>query len=199
MRKIQFAILILFIFNSCAIKKNTLLIPANSNLKIEYENYGDYIATIKNKSKSELTIAVVNIEKNKKTKGFGLGFNGKEKVTVAKKHDLHLRNSINKTIKVILSIEKIKKKETRQRASTVDLILQNKSLKSIPLIIPNVMNPNLSPLSKSGVNLRIGQKIFFKQKGKKYLLLEIDNSLKENTIIDICTILKERKQVLGLK
>ena len=45
----------------------------------------------------------------------------------------------------------------------VPFTLRNNSLKSIPLKIPGVMNPNLSPMSNSGVDLAEGQKVYFLQ------------------------------------
>lgn len=68
-------------------------------------------------------------------------------------------------------------------AKYVDFTLRNESAKSIPLIIPNVMNPNLSPMSNSGVKLQVGQEVYFFPKGKKPLgkkeiLLVVDESLK---------------------
>ena len=55
------------------------------------------------------------------------------------------------------------------------------------------MNPNLSPFSKSGVNLEIGQKIFFKHKGKRVLLLEVSDSIKDGDTINVAQLIKERK------
>jgi len=60
--------------------------------------------------------------------------------------------------------------------SQISFTLLNKSSKSIPLKIPGVMNPNLSPFSKSGVTLKEGQKIYYLKKKKEYLLLTVDNS-----------------------
>ena len=61
------------------------------------------------------------------------------------------------------------------------------------------MNPNLSPYSKSGVELKIGQEIIFKAKGKKYVLLQVDASISDGDIIDVAKLLKEKKAELGLK
>lgn len=44
-------------------------------------------------------------------------------------------------------------------AQAIPMTFHNGSLKSIPLQIPGVMNPNLSPLSDSGVTLEVGQKV----------------------------------------
>jgi hypothetical protein len=79
------------------------------------------------------------------------------------------------------------------------MTFHNGSLQSSPLVIPGVMNPNLSPLSNSGISLDVGQKIYFFPNGKrksKALLFEIDNSLKQDTIVEIDEIIKRRKKEL---
>ncbi|MFN9087652.1 MAG: hypothetical protein ACK5W7_09040 [Gemmatimonadaceae bacterium] len=68
---------------------------------------------------------------------------------------------------------------------SVKLTFRNNSDRSIPLQIPRVMNPNLSPMSNSGVTLEGGQAIFFKYRGKKTLLLRIcDEKPGEVVLID---------------
>ncbi|MEL7342369.1 MAG: hypothetical protein AAGM67_17940 [Bacteroidota bacterium] len=59
------------------------------------------------------------------------------------------------------------------------------------------MNPNLSPLSNSGVDLQVGQKIFFKVRGRRYLLLEVTEDLRD-VKLDVGSLLKERKRELGV-
>jgi len=59
------------------------------------------------------------------------------------------------------------------------------------------MNPNLSPISNSGVDLKVGQEILFKQKGKTYVLLTVDNSY-ANKKVDVAKILRLRKEELGI-
>jgi len=76
--------------------------------------------------------------------------------------------------------------------------LRNNSPKSIPLIIPTVMNPNLSPMSNSGVTLRMGQKVYFKAKGKKRVLLVVDDSIADGDILEVSALLAQRKKELGL-
>ena len=60
------------------------------------------------------------------------------------------------------------------------------------------MNPNLSPLSDSGVTLEVGQKVFYfpnGKKGKKELLFEVDNTFQKDTILQIDEIIKQKKKV----
>ena len=83
-------------------------------------------------------------------------------------------------------------------ADYVNFTLRNTTTKSIPLWIPSVMNPNLSPLSNSGVTLKIGQKILFKYRGKKRILLVATADLKGQTL-DVGKLLKERKKEVDAK
>lgn len=79
----------------------------------------------------------------------------------------------------------------------ISFTLENTTSKSIPLIIPNVMNPNLSPYSESGVKLQIGQKILFRQNGKKHVLLIVDKTIKDNSILNIAELLAKRKREIN--
>ncbi len=73
----------------------------------------------------------------------------------------------------------------------VSFTLANRSLKSIPLRIPGVMNPNLSPMSDSGVTLAVGQKVFFFEGKKQYLLLTVDPQMQGKKLI-VNELIKER-------
>ncbi len=75
--------------------------------------------------------------------------------------------------------------------------LRNNSAKSIPLSIPTVMNPNLSPFSNSGVSLKEGQEIFFFENKKKYLLLTVTPDLEGDTLY-VNELIKTRKVELNL-
>jgi hypothetical protein len=77
-------------------------------------------------------------------------------------------------------------------AAAADLNFKNTSMSSIPLQIPGVMNPNLSPMSNSGVTLDKGQKVYFKYKGKKTLLLEITDQ-QDGDVIIVNELIKARK------
>jgi hypothetical protein len=84
------------------------------------------------------------------------------------------------------------------KSQAIPMTFHNGSLKSIPLNIPGIMNPNLSPLSNSGIELEPGQKIFYfpnGKKGKKELLFEVDNTFRKDTILQIDEIIKQKKKV----
>jgi len=85
------------------------------------------------------------------------------------------------------------------QAQNIHMTFHNGSLQSIPLVIPGEMNPNLSPLSDSGISLDVGQKIYFFPKGKrkrKEILFVVDNNIKKDSVLQIDEIIKKRKKEL---
>lgn len=61
------------------------------------------------------------------------------------------------------------------------------------------MNPNLSPLSNSGVSLNIGQNVYFYPNGtskKRELLFTVDESYQEDQVLEIDAMIEKRKKEL---
>ncbi len=78
----------------------------------------------------------------------------------------------------------------------VSFTLLNRTMKDIPLKIPGYMNPNLSPMSNSGVTVSVGQKVYFRFKGKKRLLFVADESLEGKKLIVNKLISERKKEIL---
>ena len=51
------------------------------------------------------------------------------------------------------------------------------------------MNPNLSPFSKSGVDLPLGQKILLKVAGKDLLLLTVTDTIPKGARINVADLI----------
>lgn len=90
------------------------------------------------------------------------------------------------------------------KAQNIPMTFHNGSFKSIYLIIPGVMNPNLNPKSNSGVSLDVGQKVYFfpdgkKKKKKKEVLFTVGATWKNDTILEIDQIVETRIKELKLK
>ena len=111
---------------------------------------------------------------------------------------IQLTNSSAKDVAVKIKASPRTVSTATSEQQVINFTLANTSGKSIPLIIPGVMNPNLSPFSKSGVNLEIGQEILFREKGKNHILLTVDNSIEDGQKIDVPKLMKERRSELGL-
>jgi hypothetical protein len=84
-------------------------------------------------------------------------------------------------------------------AQDINFTFHNGSLKSIPLDIPTVMNPNLNPLSTSGISLAIGQSVYFYPDGKskkRALLFTVDENFVQNQVLEIDELIDKRKKEL---
>ena len=178
-------------------QSSTLYIPPNSSIELDDNNYDlngldIFGLKIKNKSLSTIGVRVENKITGEFTSGFGLGPLGKEGIVISKGDVVIFSNNTQKSVKLKTTyfIPQEENNFISKETESISFTLNNSSLKSIPLIIPNVMNPNLSPLSNSGVDLKIGQEIFFKNKGKKILLLRVSDKIKEGEIIDVNQLIK---------
>ena len=176
-----------------------LHIPANDKIELDYPDFKTYEAHVVNKSMKDLDVKVLNIETNDQMSGFGLGKKGKAEVMVTENGKLSIYNNNDSKAKVKIKVKEKKVMAPNPARKYVSFTLRNNSASSIPLIIPTVMNPNLSPFSNSGVDLKIGQEIIFKHKGKRYVLLTVDQSIEDGSVIEVSKLLKEKKKELGLK
>ena len=87
-------------------------------------------------------------------------------------------------------------------AQNINLTFHNGSLQSISLEIPSVMNPNLNPLSNSGITLKLGQNVYFYPNGrskKHALLFTVDETFVQNQVLEIDELIDKRKKELNDK
>jgi hypothetical protein len=176
----------LFFIGMTAFGQEEVKIESGSSLELSYEKFSTCLVEIKNKSTNSFEVAVEDSATDKWIKGFGLGPKAKVSVDVAPEQVLIFTNDSDTDIEVTLKfIERTAPIKAIDASKMVTFTLHNSSAKSIPLVIPSVMNPNLSPFSDSGVKLQMGQKIYYKKKGKKKLLLIVDDSIAEGAKIDV--------------
>ena len=186
------------LFSACSNYQMRVQIPAKEKLVLDYPNYDTFMAELQNRSLTTLDVKVVSKKEEKWVRSFGLASMATEKIRVEQENQLVLANNSNKTIKLRVNVEGMKRKENPTKKEYRSFTLQNKSDKSIPLIIPNVMNPNLSPLSKSRVDLKIGQEILFRVGVKKYVLLTVDEQIQNGDLLNVGELMAQRKKELGL-
>lgn len=145
---------------------------------------------IKNTSDLSIQVEIFQQGSNQKSGGFGLSAKGKTAVDLDE--DKYLRLVNNNPTAVILELKQRKQKQQKEvnEERRIQLTLLNSSARSIPLIIPTVMNPNLSPFSRSGVSLTLGQKIYLKKGMHRQLLFEVTDSLAQGTELDISELVR---------
>lgn len=174
--------------------KETIQIAALKSVELTYAEFGDFDVNLINKSGKPLTVAVLDPKTKKTVKSFGLGPIAEALLTVEKDQILKVTNNSTKEISLDLDfVEKKPYNYNPELAPVVNFTLHNSSLRSIPLIIPNVMNPNLSPLSNSGVSLKWGQEIYYRKGNKKILILTIDKSIQNGDKVDVPSLIKDLK------
>lgn len=171
--------------------KEKVTIGALQKVELTYAEFSNYNVQLSNRSGKQVDVAVIDPTTNQQVKGFGLGPMGTVVVSVGEGQVLTLKNKSTKEISISLDfVERKTEVLATSNTATVAFTLHNSSIKSIPLVIPNVMNPNLSPISNSGVSLNIGQKIYYRKGGKKKLLLVVDDTIKQGDKIDVAEMIK---------
>ena len=194
MKNMIFTFAMLFVL-ACSAPKNSVHIPANQTIEMDYPQYGLWMASLKNKSMVGVDIHVINKSTKDTIRGFGLNLKGQADVMVERDAYLCIVNTSDSGVDLKIGISEQdpvimqKPAEDTYRSFT----LRNNSATSIPLLIPDVMNPNLSPFSNSGVDLKMGQEILFKYKGRKRVLLIVDESISHGDTIDVSKLLTARK------
>ena len=173
-------------------------IPAGETVELDYPSYDYTDVVLRNRGMKTIEVSVLSKETNKRLRSFGLDKLAKEEVMVESTSKLVLKNNNEKSVSLRLSSSKSAKPIAANSNRKVNFTLRNSSGVSIPLIIPAVMNPNLSPESTSGVTLKMGQEVLFKVRGRKYVLLTVDESIQNGDILDVAKLLPERKKELGL-
>lgn len=175
--------------------KEKIEIPANEAVELTYKEFANFDVKIVNSSGKQVDVSVLNPKNGKQVSGFGLGPLGRAVLYVAKGNILKLKNTSSKDISINLHfVDRKPKSSGTSQKETVNFTLHNSSLKSIPLVIPNVMNPNLSPVSNSGVSLEMGQKIYYRKGLSKVLILTVDETIRSGDKIDVAKLVENIKK-----
>ena len=171
-----------------------LVIPPKQIVRVDYPLFRDFKIKIYNKSKFFLGISLLSREKDSLYKNFSLEKGNFRSLMVRDDQYLQFENRYLASLKVAFTLEKgnqrpnkLIKKLTPQRA----FYLENNTSQKIPLQIPGVMNPNLNPFSRSGVELKNGQKIFLSLSNKKVLILTVTDTIVHGSRIDIASLINK--------
>lgn len=179
-------ILSLLITGIQAFAKEKIEIPPKASVERSYAEFENYDVKLINRSGKQIDISVIHPDSGRQVSGFGLAPRGNTTLYVAPGHILKLKNTSSRELTILLDfVERSPLVKSGSDKKTIPFTLRNSSLKSIPLIIPGVMNPNLSPMSNSGVALEIGQEIYYKKGLKPILLLKVDAAIMPGDKIDV--------------
>jgi hypothetical protein len=174
-----------------------LTLAAGQEVRLRFSPDQITEVALQTSAQAGVAVRVERVTDRSFVRGFGMSKSSKEKVLVEGDAVLVLINESKSPVDLQYQTSQGTTAQAKD-SDGVKLTFHNGSLASIPLIIPGVMNPNLSPLSDSGVTLGYGQKVFFKEKGKQYLLFEIDETFKDGDQLEIQDMIKARKKELGI-
>ena len=176
------------------IETSKILIPPKQIIQINYPLLRNYNLKIWNKSKLDLTISTHKKETDSMIKKFVLVKDSSALLSISNEMYIQFENKYLANIKVEYSLQNgtsIKKNKIKSLTPQRAFYLENNTAQRIPLRIPGIMNPNLSPFSRSGVDLKNGQKIYLDFNGKRILILEVTDSIKHGDRIDIATLINK--------
>lgn len=174
--------------------RSELIIPPKQVVQIDYPLYQGFNVKIWNQSKYVIGISARDKQTDSVSKSFGLNKGSTTLFEVNKGMYLQFENRFLAPIKVAYILQKGTtgaKKNTRSLTPQRAFYLENNSAQSLPLRIPGVMNPNLTPFSRSGVDLPDGQKIYANVNSKRILILTVTDSIPHGARIDVARLIEK--------
>ena len=174
--------------------RSELILPPKQIVQINYPLFKGFIVKIWNESKYVIGVSARDKKTDSLRKSFGLEKGSRAILEVDEDQYLQFENRFLTPIKVAYMLEKGtpgSKKTNRPLTPQRAFYLENNTAQTLPLRIPGVMNPNLEPFSRSGVDLPNGQKIYLELKGKRILLLTVTDTIPHGARIDIARLIEK--------
>ena len=189
MRKILIGLLVM-IFTGLSAQQAQIELLGRQSIELDFVDYRFYALKLKNSSSAEIEVSIISRVSNEQILGFGLAPKStvEEVLIESDSYALFTNLSDNEALFSIEASPKVAAPVTE--SDGVSFTLRNNTLQSIPLIIPSVMNPNLSPKSNSGVYLKYGQKVYLRRGVSKKLILTVDETIREGALIDVDSIIR---------
>ena len=176
------------------IETSKILIPPKQIILISYPLLTNYNLKIWNKSKFDLTISTHKQKTDSIIKKFTMEKGSSALLSISNEMYIQFQNKYLANLKVEYSFQNgpsVKKNKINPLTPQRAFYLENNTAQRIPLKIPGVMNPNLSPFSRSGVDLKNGQKIYLDFNGKNILILNVTDSIKHGDRIDVGNLINK--------
>jgi hypothetical protein len=174
--------------------RSELIIPPKQVIQIDYPLYQGFNVKIWNQSKYVIGVSARDKQTDSIRKSFGLDKGSTTLFEVNKGMYLQFENRFLAPINVAYTLRKAStgaKKHTRPLTPQRAFYLENNTAQSLPLRIPGVMNPNLTPFSRSGVDLPNGQEIYTNVNGKRILILTVTDSIPHGARIDAARLIEK--------
>lgn len=190
MKKILLGLLVM-IFTGLSAQQAQIELIGGQSIQLDFVDYKLYGLRLKNHSSAEIEVSIVSKISGKQVRGFGLAPKATVEEVIIESDSYALFTNLSDQTVSFSAEAKPKQASSSAKSDGVNFTLRNNTFKSIPLIIPTVMNPNLSPKSNSGVYLKYGQKVYLRKGISRKLILTVDETIREGTVIDVDSIIKQ--------
>lgn len=188
MKKILIGLLVM-IFTGLSAQQAQIQLLGRQSIELDFVDYRFYALKLKNSSSAEIEVSIISRVSNEQVRGFGFAPKSTVEEVLIESDSYALFTNLSDD-EALFSIEASPKVAAPVIESDgVSFTLRNNTLQSIPLVIPSVMNPNLSPKSNSGVYLKYGQKVYLRRGVSKKLILTVDETIREGALIDVDSII----------
>ena len=174
--------------------RSQLIIPPKQVIHVDYPFFKGFNLKIWNQSKFTVGVSTKDKLTDSIRKSFNLEKKNNVLLEVNKDMYLQFENQFIVPLKISYIIRKgsfLEKNSFESQTPQRAFYLENNTAQSLPLIIPGVVSPKLSPFSRSGVNLPNGQKIYLNFKGDKILILTVTDSISHGTRIDVAYLIEK--------
>lgn len=189
MKKILIGLLVM-IFTGLSAQQAQIQLLGRQSIELDFVDYRFYALKLKNSSLAEIEVSIISRVSNEQVRGFGFAPKSTVEEVLIESDSYALFTNLSDD-EALFSIEASPKVAAPVTESDgVSFTLRNNTLQSIPLVIPSVMNPNLSPKSNSGVYLKYGQKVYLRRGVSKKLILTVDETIREGALIDVDSIIR---------
>ena len=179
------------IFARTSAQQAQIELIGGQSIQLGFVDYKIYGLRLKNHSSAEIKVSIVSKISGKQVRGFGLAPKATVEAVIIESDSYALFTNLSDQTVSFSAEAKPKQASPIAKSDGVNFTLRNNTFNSIPLIIPTVMNPNLSPKSNSGVYLKYGQKVYLRKGISRKLILTVDETIREGTVIDVDSIIKQ--------
>ena len=185
-----------FIFGLTAFSQNkkkngisNIYIPAKQELILDYPSYKGFIIDIWNKGKFNLIFSQVFKKNDSVSKAKILKEDSFNSFFIDKFEFMRIKNELLVPGKISYKIRKgSKPKSNNFNKNSKSFFLVNTTIQNIKVYIPGVKNPTINSNTRLFLNLKIGQRIFFRFGNDMIELIKINDSIQNNSQINLADL-----------
>lgn len=168
---------------------SSIYIPGKQELVLNYPSYKGFIIDIWNRGKFNLVFSKVFKENDSIIRTKTLKEGSFNSFSIDKFEFMRIKNELLVPGKISYKIRKgSKPKSNNFNKNSKSFFLVNTTIQNIKVYIPGVKNPTINSNTRLFLNLKIGQRIFFRFGNDMIELIKINDSIQNNSQINLADL-----------